>query len=72
MIPEKFIYSDMALLRSILAFEFSTENYVPCSFELENEPVFRISAIRLDLKSIMVFVPLLMEAPPLANIFNFF
>ncbi len=28
----------------------STENYVLCSFELEKDPIFRIGAIRMDLR----------------------
>jgi hypothetical protein len=28
----------------------STENYVLCSFELKKDPIFRICAIRMDLR----------------------
>ncbi len=30
--------------------EISTDNYVLCSFELEKDPIFRICAIRMDLR----------------------
>jgi hypothetical protein len=36
----------------------STENYVLCSFELIKDPIFRIRAIRMDLKKNYGFCPI--------------
>ncbi len=38
--------------------EISTEKYVLCSFELKKDPVFRIGAIRMDLRKKYGFCPI--------------
>ncbi len=40
----------MVIFRRKKTCEISTENYVLCSFKLEKDQIFRICAIRLDLK----------------------
>jgi hypothetical protein len=40
----------MVIFRCKKTCEISTESYVLCSFELEKDPIFRICAIRMDLR----------------------
>jgi hypothetical protein len=48
----KIVSMGTGLLRSVSNAEFSTKNYVPCSFKLEKSPVFRISPVLGDFRLI--------------------
>jgi hypothetical protein len=54
-----FEFASMVIFRCKNICEISTENYILCSFELEKYPIFRICAIRMDLrvKSDIYFYP---------------
>jgi hypothetical protein len=41
-------FAAMVIFRRKNTCEISTENYVPCSFELKNDLIFRICAIRMN------------------------
>jgi hypothetical protein len=45
-----FEFAAMVILRRKNICGTTTENYVLCSFELEKDPIFRICAIRMDLR----------------------
>ncbi len=45
-----FEFPDMVIFRRKKTCGISTENYVLCSFESEKDLIFRICAIRIDLK----------------------
>jgi hypothetical protein len=47
---QNFDFLGMVIFRRKNICGISTENYVLCSFELENDPIFRICAIRMDLR----------------------
>ncbi len=45
-----FEFAAMVIFRRKNICGISTENYVLCRFELEKDPIFRICAIRMDLR----------------------
>ncbi len=47
---QNFEFASMVIFSRKNICGISTENYVLCSFELEKDPIFRICAIRMDLR----------------------
>jgi hypothetical protein len=55
---QKFDFPGMVIFRRKNICGISTENYVLCSFELKKDPIFRICAIRMDLRKNYGFCPI--------------
>ncbi len=64
---QNFEFASMVIFRRKNICGISTENYVLCSFKLKKDPIFRICAIRMDLREKYGLCPISIKKKKLSS-----